>query len=140
MPKTTPKSSKSGSYHFAVGRRKSAIATVKVFLTAGDSLVNKIPLASYFHSLTSNSRFDSPFSALKVAKYYFTSKIAGGGIKSQSDALLLALARALQKVSPEANTTVLRSANMLSVDPRHRQRRMVGTGGKARRAKQSPKR
>ena len=53
--------------------------------------------------------------------------------------MTLAIARALKKIDIDFNL-VLRQADLLTVDSRVRQRRMIGTGGKARRQKQSPKR
>jgi small subunit ribosomal protein S9 len=63
----------------------------------------------------------------------------GGGQKSQLDALILSLARALIKSNLKFRP-VLKKAGLLTRDARERQRRMVGTGGKSRRVKQSPKR
>ncbi len=57
----------------------------------------------------------------------------------QLKALALAISRALLKIDPDFRSD-LRQAGLLTVDSRRRQRRMVGTGGKARRQKQSPKR
>ena len=66
-------------------------------------------------------------------------KIIGGGKTGQLSALTLALSRALVKSNPDF-TSPLAKATLLTVDARVRERRMVGTGGKARRQKQSPKR
>ncbi|MFA4827177.1 MAG: 30S ribosomal protein S9 [Candidatus Shapirobacteria bacterium] len=128
------------TYFYAVGRRKSAVATVKLFPKKGDSLINDQAVNKYFPTDLLQLVFQKP---LKVSnlfdKYHFLAKIIGGGKNGQADALSLALARALVKsdvnLKPE-----LRTAGLVTVDSRVRQRRMVGTGGKARRQKQSPKR
>lgn len=126
------------SYVYALGRRKAAVATVKLFKGKGDSTINTRPLNKYF-PLTF-SRLDLPFVVTETQnKYYFNAKIVGGGKTGQLAALILAISRALKKTNPDM-TPVLAQANLLTVDARVRERRMVGTGGKARRQKQSPKR
>ena len=135
-PKTPKKTST--TYIYALGRRKAAVATVKLYKGKGDSIINSRPLNKYF-PLTF-SRLDLPFVTTETQnKYYFNAKIVGGGKTGQLSALILALSRALKK-SNEDFTSLLAQAGLLTVDARVRERRMVGTGGKARRQKQSPKR
>lgn len=137
MPKT---SSSSKKYTFALGRRKSAVATVKLFSGKGENVVNGRAANKYFSTPISQITFQKPFQVTATpAKFYFLAKIIGGGPKSQAQALSLALARALTK-SNEGLKPILRQNGLLTVDSRVRQRRMIGTGGKARRQKQSPKR
>ena len=82
-----------------------------------------------------------PFGATETSdKHFFSAKVAGGGKEGQLGALVLAISRSLVKVAPEKNKLVLKKLGLLTRDSRIRQRRMVGKGGKARRAKQSPKR
>jgi len=134
---TTPKKT-STAYTYALGRRKSAVATVKLYKGKGESTVNGRDLKNYF-PLTF-TRLDLPFVTTKTEnKFYFTAKITGGGRNGQFYALILALSRALKKFD-DTLTTLLAQAGLLTVDSRVRERRMVGTGGKARRQKQSPKR
>lgn len=136
-----PKTPKSQKYTAAVGRRRSAVANVKLFLGKGDNLVNRQPIDSYFPGVINRINYQRPFTATDTeAKYYLVAKIVGGGSKSQAQALSLAISRALVKINPETYKPLLRSAGLLTVDSRVRQRRHVGTGGKARRQKQSPKR
>ncbi|MEK7527533.1 MAG: 30S ribosomal protein S9 [Patescibacteria group bacterium] len=130
------KSSK--KYTYAVGRRKAAVATVKLFSGKGESTVNKIEVSKYFP--TTFIYLDKPFIKTDTLnKYYFEAKIVGGGKEGQREALTLALSRALKIINVDY-TAPLRQAGLLTVDSRVRQRRMVGTGGKSRRQKQSPKR
>ncbi len=137
MPKTT----KSQKYTAAIGRRRSAIANVKIFSGKGDSLVNTKTVDRYFPGIVSQITYQKPFKITDTeGKYYFMAKIVGGGIKSQAQALSLAISRSLVKVNPETYKPLLRTAGLLTVDSRVRQRRHVGTGGKSRRQKQSPKR
>ncbi len=135
-PKSTPKST--AVYIYALGRRKSAVATVKLFNRKGESLINGRSPENYF-PLTF-TELNRPFILTKTEdKFHFTAKIIGGGRNGQLEALVLALSRALSK-KDEAYTSTLSQAGLLTVDARVRERRMVGTGGKARRKKQSPKR
>ena len=127
-------------YHFAVGRRKSSVVTIKLFDGQDTSTVNKIALEKYFPGKTFKDVYLQPFVVTKSQKkYHFQAKASGGGKKGQVEALALAIARTLKLAQPDFKQP-LRQAGLLTVDSRVRQRRMVGTGGKARRKKQSPKR
>lgn len=125
-------------YTSALGRRKSAVARIKLFVGKEVSVVNGKSLDVYFP--TTHTFVGKPFTETKTTdKYYFEAKIIGGGKEGQREALTLAIARALKKIDTDY-TLALRQAGLLTVDSRVRERRMVGTGGKARRQKQSPKR
>ena len=134
--KTTKKSA--NTYVYALGRRKAAVATVKLFSGKGESTINTRDLNKYF-PLTF-TRLELPFKTTETeGKFHFAAKVVGGGRTGQLAAIILALSRALKKSNVEF-TTLLAQAGLLTVDARVRERRMVGTGGKARRQKQSPKR
>ncbi len=136
MTKSNPKT----TYTYAVGRRRSAIATVKLYSGKSTSTVNGKNTDLYFPGTNSQIIFNRPFDVTNTTgKYYYQAKIIGGGKSGQIDALVLALSRALKKLD-DTMRPLLRAAGLLTVDSRVRQRRMVGTGGKARRQKQSPKR
>ncbi len=136
MAKTTSKN----SYTRSLGRRKSAVATIKLFSGKGDSTVNSLSLEKYFPTKTEKIVYDKPFEITKTTgKYHFQAKIIGGGKTGQVQALSLAISRCLIKIN-ETFKTDLRANGLLTVDSRVKERRMVGTGGKARRQKQSPKR
>ena len=66
-------------------------------------------------------------------------KVNGGGKEGQLDAVSLGISRAMLKVD-DATRLVLKKEGLLTRDARVRERRKVGTGGRARRKKQSPKR
>ena len=132
-------SKSTSKYTYAVGRRKSAIATIKMYSGKGSNTVNNKPIEQYF-PITDKIKFLKPFSVTQTLdKFHFEARIIGGGLSGQLDALVLAVSRALHKINPELKT-ILRQQSLLTVDPRVRERRMVGTGGKSRRQKQSPKR
>lgn len=134
------KKTTSNTYTYAIGRRKAAIATVKLFSGKGESVVNKIAAEKYFPGKTAQIAYDRPFTTTEtLGKYHFHAKLTGGGKGGQVEALGLALSRALVKIS-EAFKPILKPTGLLTVDSRVKERRMVGTGGKSRRQKQSPKR
>ncbi len=132
--------SSSKKYTYAIGRRKSSVVTIKLFKGTGSSLVNGISLEKYFPQKIAKIIYEKPFVTTKTLdKYYLEAKIIGGGKMGQVSALSLAISRALVKID-ESFKPALRTEGLMTVDSRIRERRMVGTGGKSRRQKQSPKR
>lgn len=136
MNKTTKK-----NYILAVGRRKEAVARVHLYKGKGESMVNNKPTVDYFPGITSSSLLTQPFKATKNEnKYWYSVVVNGGGKESQRDAVVLGLSRALAQNDSSAFRPVLKKQGLLTRDARIRERRKVGTGGKARRQKQSPRR
>jgi small subunit ribosomal protein S9 len=134
------KKTKSNTYTYAIGRRRAAVSTIKLFSGKGKSTVNKIAIEKYFPTKTAQIAYEKPFVITKtLGKYHFQTKLTGGGKGGQVEALALAISRALIKID-EAFKPVLKPSGLLTVDSRVKERRMVGTGGKSRRQKQSPKR
>jgi len=134
------KKTSTNTYIYALGRRKAAVATVKLFTGKGESTINGLSLEKYFPTKTEKIVYEKPFNITKtLGKYHFVSKILGGGKTGQVQALSLAISRCLIKIN-ELLKSDLRTAGLLTVDSRVKERRMVGTGGKSRRQKQSPKR
>ncbi len=124
----------------AIGRRKTALAGVRLISGKGEITVNNKPAGDYFPGETAKSRYMSPFVVTEMGnKYAATIRVSGGGNFGQLDATTLGIARALVEIN-EKFREPLRAAGLLTRDPRKRQRRMVGMGGKSRRRKQSPKR
>jgi small subunit ribosomal protein S9 len=124
----------------AVGRRKTATASVRLVSGKGAVTVNGKPAKDYFTNLIGATSYSKPLQTVGLDKKYDVSaKVSGGGLTGQLDAVILGISRALVIVS-EKHKTTLRTQGLLTRDPRERQRRQVGTGGKARRQKQSPKR
>lgn len=129
------------NYTFAVGRRKESGARVRLYRGKGESTVNGMLAEKYFPGEIAAKAIAKPFGATETSdKYYFSAKVSGGGKGAQLDSLVLGISRTLIKVAPDKYRTVLKKLNLLTRDSRERQRRMVGKGGKSRRAKQSPKR
>jgi len=145
---------KSNQYYEAVGRRKSAISRVRLYVpgkeksmslegnkaTVGNIFINKKPVNSLFASDHEKVRYLEPLLLTKSDERFIVSAhIRGGGRSAQLDAFIHSISRALEKVD-EGYRPVLKQAGLLTRDARIRERRKVGTGGKARRQKQSPKR
>lgn len=128
-------------YTHAVGRRKEAVARVRLFSGKGQTTINEKPIGKYFSGRLSQTIFEKPFRIADVlGKYYATIHVAGGGVAGQLEAVVHGLSRALAKIDHEKTRVSLKKEGLLTRDARTRQRRMIGTGGKSRRQKQSPKR
>jgi small subunit ribosomal protein S9 len=129
-----------GDYIATVGRRKTAIARVRLYRGSGDAQVNGKAFETFFDSSIDRNVVCAPLFVTGTDKsVYFTAKVVGGGTKGQAQAISHGISRALVKLSEE-HKTLLRKKGLITRDPRMRETRKIGTGGKARRAKQSPKR
>lgn len=123
----------------ALGRRKSAIARVYMTEGTGKITINKRDLADYFPSPILQFVVKQPLTLLDVAeKYDIKVNLCGGGFTGQSQALRLAIARALIKVNAE-DKSALRKAGFVTRDSRTVERKKPGRP-KARRAFQFSKR
>lgn len=148
IKKVVKKEVKKTNYTYAVGRRKTANARVRIYATKsvpgmeGTQLsINGKAAEAYFPGETAKAAYRKPFIITgTLAKMSASVVVAGSGKMGQLDAVVHGLARALALLDRDAFRSLLKSAGLLTRDARTRQRRMIGTGGKARRAKQSPKR
>ncbi|OGM13900.1 30S ribosomal protein S9 [Candidatus Woesebacteria bacterium RIFCSPLOWO2_01_FULL_39_23] len=132
---------KKTDYIFAKGRRKSASSRVRLYKGKGESTVNGKTVDEYFPGVVGKNAWTNPFKLVDVEdKYYVSVKVKGGGKNGQLDAVVHGIARALSLADRENFRPALKKAKILTRDPRVRERRKIGTGGKARRKKQSPKR
>ncbi len=123
----------------ALGRRKSAIA--RIFLTEGTGkiTINKRDLTEYFPSPILQYVVKQPLTLLDVAeKYDIKVNLCGGGFTGQSQALRLAIARALVKINAD-DKKALRAEGFMTRDPRAVERKKPGRP-KARRRFQFSKR
>lgn len=148
MPTTkkTISNSKKADYIYSVGRRKQAIARIRLYPKKDtknkniDIMVNDKPIGQYFPNPVTHLHYAQPLELTKTTnKYSVTVKVIGSGPSSQLDAIKHGIARALVKAD-EDHRPVLRKNGLLTRDPRKRERRKVGLGGSARAKKQSPKR
>lgn len=135
-----PKKAHKIDYTQATGRRKSAIARVRLFNGPGELLINDKPLGEYTNLATFNAKVQKVLDISKARNFYHaTVKVDGSGKASQIDAIILGLARAIQKANKDFRP-VLKKAGFLTRDPRVKERRKYGNAQKARKGKQSPKR
>lgn len=127
-------------YIEAVGRRKTAIARVRIFPASKTACtVNDKDVDSYFPTAELRQTALSAFSASKIAqKFKVTAKIIGGGINGQAEALRHGIARALIIHDAELRK-IIKKAGFLKRDPRMKERRKFGLK-KARKAPQWSKR
>ena len=144
----------SATYYEAVGRRKSATARVRLYVskeevmtidgkevTKGNLLVNGRSGEEYFPGEIMKKMFMEPFRTTNTMNRFMVSvKIVGGGPHGQLEAFIHSASRALIKVDTEKFRPILKKRGFLTRDARIRQRRQPNTGGKSRRQKQSPKR
>ena len=123
----------------ALGRRKSSIARVYVSEGTGKITINKKDLTEYFPSSILQFVVKQPLQLLEAAeKYDIKANLTGGGFTGQSQALRLAIARALVKINPE-DKAALRKEGFVTRDPRAVERKKPGRP-KARRRFQFSKR
>ncbi len=133
---------KKQDYIFAVGRRKTASSRIRLFKGEGKNLVNGFSVFDYFSGDIFRAKIERYYKLVGNifdSKYHFSAKVEGGGKSGQLDACLHGLSRALVKAEPDLKAK-LKKEGFLTRDARVRERRKVGTGGKARREKQYPKR
>ena len=124
----------------AVGRRKTAIASVRMSIAPKSSIVvNGKSAKEYFKT---NERAKIAEEALAKAEstenYAVIAHVEGGGVAAQADALRHAISRAITKAEPKTRT-ILKSAKFLKRDPRAKERKKPGLK-KARKAPQWSKR
>ncbi len=123
----------------ALGRRKSAVARVYVTEGTGKITINKKDLTEYFPSTILQFVVKQPLVLLDaVEKYDIKVNLFGGGFTGQSQALRLAIARALVKINAE-DKKALRAEGFMTRDPREVERKKPGQP-KARRRFQFSKR
>ena len=129
-----------GHYYYAVGRRKSSTATVRLYPKGkGNVQINGKDLKVYFPAEINQLEVLSPLSATSLDKKCDLSvKVKGGGITGQTGAIKLAVARALVLLQSELKP-VLRKQGFLTRDARVKERKKPGLK-RARRAPQWQKR
>ncbi len=142
-------------YFEAIGRRKSSTARVRLYplqkgkevslnsikIKTGEIFVNNKPITAVFNHSQEKIRYNAPLELTNnQQKFAISILVKGGGKTGQLEAIIHGLARAIEKVDKETHHSLLKKGGLLTRDFRKKERRKVGTGGKARRKKQSPKR
>lgn len=124
---------------WTTGRRKTAIARVRMLPGSGTITVNERTLEDYFPRPTSRMRILEPFEVTEtVGQYDVLVSVEGGGISAQADAVRHGISRALVNAAETARP-VLRKGGMLTRDPREVERKKYGRH-KARKRPQYSKR
>lgn len=149
-----PKKTTNIQYYEAVGRRKGAVARIRLYMVtkgknisahgkqinAGEVMINKKPMSEFFTSPLDRKMSLQPLEITEnKERFAITVTVHGGGTSGQKEAIVNALAKGLVLVDENYKLT-LRQHGFMTRDSRIRERRKVGTGGKARKQKQSPKR
>ena len=130
---------KSEKYIEGIGRRKEAVARVRITKGGKEISINGRELSGYFPTKELQEAVLSPFKTINEENSYAVSiKVQGGGIVSQAGAVRLGIARALNKNNPTLRKD-LKQAGFLKRDPRRVERKKAGLK-KARKSPQWSKR
>jgi small subunit ribosomal protein S9 len=122
------------------GRRKRAVARVRIVPGTGVYRINGKTLEEYFPNKVHQQLVNEPFVTLDLANTYdILARIHGGGTSGQAGALRLGIARSLNGIDEEANRPSLKKAGFLTRDARVKERKKYGLK-KARKAPQYSKR
>jgi small subunit ribosomal protein S9 len=123
----------------STGRRKAAVARIRLRPGDGAISVNRRPLDDYFPSATHRMVISEPLRMLEKAEVYnVEATLTGGGVSGQAGALRLGIARALAQVEPDVRVP-LKRAGFLTRDAREKESKKYGLK-KARKAPQYSKR
>ena len=126
-------------YYYGTGRRKNAIARVRLTEGKGTITINGTDIDKYFGMETLKVIVKQPLTATNtLAKYDVIAKVTGGGFTGQAGAIRHGIARALNEANPEFRP-VLKQNGFLTRDPRMKERKKYGLK-KARKAPQFSKR
>lgn len=127
-------------YHYALGRRKSSTARVRLSNGKGNTTINGKPAQEYLaDSKYLLRKLEQPFIALEIEnKFDVSVVVSGGGHNSQVEAIRLGIAKALVIMNEDLRST-LKRAELLGRDPREKERKKFGLKG-ARKQRQFTKR
>ena len=120
--------------HFATGKRKTAIARVRMEPGEGKFVVNDRQLEDYFAGMSAQiASIKQPLEMTDTAgKYDIYAKVMGGGMTGQADAVRHGIAKTLLAIDP-AVRTILKRASMLTRDARKKERKKYGQPGARKR-------
>ncbi len=141
-------------YYESIGKRKTSVALVRLYIAdknqetdvkglkikKGEIFVNKKLISEYFSGIEAEKRYNLPLELTEnIGRFAISILVKGGGIQGQLEAVMHGLSRGIE-MSDKSKRVILKKEGLLTRDARAKERRKVGTGGKARRQKQSPKR
>ena len=128
------------AFFSGTGRRKTSIARVRLLPGEGEIVINGRSLAEHFGAAIDEAEIRLPFRVTNTdGRYNAMIKVEGGGVTGQAGAVRHGIARALLEIDPEAHRLPLRQANLLTRDPRMKERKKYGLK-RARKAPQYTKR
>ena len=128
MSSSLPPIKKSGIIQ-ATGKRKSAVARVRLSPGTGEIKVNGRPMDEYFPREALQILVRTPFDKTEsIGRYDIDATLTGGGVAGQAGALRHGISRALEKLDPNQRT-VLKRAGYLTRDPRKKERKKYGQKG-----------
>ncbi len=128
------------AFNSGTGRRKTAVARVRLLPGEGEIVINGRSLAEHFGAAIEESEIRLPFRVTSTdGRYNAMIKVEGGGVTGQAGAIRHGIARALLEIDPEAHRVPLRQAGLLTRDPRMKERKKYGLK-RARKAPQYTKR
>lgn len=127
------------TYFYALGRRKSATARVRLQSGKGSIVINDKPASEYFDgSEYLLNELKAPFEVVGKDTFDVTVRVDGGGLAGQVDAIKLGIAKTLANMNEDLKGT-LKRAELLGRDPREKERKKFGLK-KARKQRQFTKR
>ena len=139
---TTPSTKIGGTYTYGLGRRKRAVAQVRLYSdkkVAGSAEINGKQLKNFFPIANVADEALAPLKALNLLDAFFvTARVVGGGVTGQAGAISLGIARALQELDPK-HRAELKKRGFLTRDPREKERKKYNLHS-ARKAHQYTKR
>ncbi len=128
------------AFYSGTGRRKTAIARVRLLPGEGEIIVNGRSMEEHFGNAVSEADVRMPFRVTGTeGRFNVMIKVEGGGVTGQAGAIRHGIARALLEVDEDANRLPLRQAGFLTRDPRMKERKKYGLK-RARKAPQYTKR
>ena len=128
------------TYNSGTGRRKTAVARVRLLPGEGEIVINGRSLVEHFGAAIDEAELRMPFRVTNTdGRFNVLVKVEGGGVTGQAGAIRHAIARALLELDPEGHRLALRQAGFLTRDPRMKERKKYGLK-RARKAPQYTKR
>jgi len=130
----------SPAFYYGTGRRKTAIARVRLLPGEGEMVVNGRTMGEHFGNAVNEQEVRMPFRVTGTeGRWNVLVKVEGGGVTGQAGAIRHGIARALLQLDPEGYRLALRQAGLLTRDPRMKERKKYGLK-RARKAPQYTKR
>ena len=128
-----PKAGPAVVYTWGTGRRKTAVARVRIRPGSGKITINAREMEKFFMSPRDQESVRSPLAAANLTSNYDVwANVTGGGTTGQAYAVMLGLARALMKAAPEL-ASALRDRGLLTRDARMKERKKYGQKGARKR-------